>query len=333
MTTNAHLSRSEPDSATAEELPEKLLEKLPGKFRDAAVTASGEPRARVGPEALKTLWFNTGTLCNITCRNCYIDSSPSNDRLAYISKAEVRRFLDEIAAENLPVEEIGLTGGEPFMNPEIMAILASCLEHGFRVLVLSNGMKPMVRHEAVLKELNAGYGGQLVIRLSVDHYTPQLHMEERGPESWDPVIESMRWLSENGFIIHVAGRTYMDEPEDSLRNGYAGLFAANGVTLDANDPVSLVLFPEIDKREDVPEITAACWDMLGASPGDMMCATSRMVVKPEGAEASHVMACTLIAHEEGFDMGPTLLGSLKEVSLNHPHCARFCVLGGGSCRR
>ncbi len=78
---------------------------------------------------------------------------------------------------------------------------------------------------------------------------------------------------------------------------------------------------------------SACWDMLGASPGYMMCATSRMVVKPEGTEASHVMACTLIAHEEGFDMGPTLLGSLKEVSLNHPNCARFCVLGGGSCRR
>jgi hypothetical protein len=54
----------------------------PAKFRDPAVTAKGETRATVALRALETLWFNTGTLCNLTCRNCYIESSPRNDRLA-----------------------------------------------------------------------------------------------------------------------------------------------------------------------------------------------------------------------------------------------------------
>ena len=324
-TSDANVRDSEQDTRAPGELS--------GKFRDAHITATGAPRARIAPGALKTLWFNTGTLCNITCRNCYIESSPSNDRLAYISEAEVREFLDEIEADGLAVEEIGLTGGEPFMNPDIMAIITACLDRGHRVLVLSNGMKPMRRHEAALTELHARHGGQLAIRLSVDHHTAQGHMAERGDGSWEPVIESMAWLSQNGLNFHVAGRTYMDETEDSLREGYAGLFAATGVTLDADDPVSLVLFPEMDAGEDVAEITEGCWDILGVSPGDMMCATSRMVVKPKGAEAPVVMACTLIAHEEEFEMGPTLSGSLKEVSLNHPHCARFCVLGGGSCSK
>ena len=76
----------------------------PRKFRDRAVTAKGERRAVVALRALQTLWFNTGTLCNLTCRNCYIESSPTNDRLLYLTAAEVRGYLDEIAREGLPTD-------------------------------------------------------------------------------------------------------------------------------------------------------------------------------------------------------------------------------------
>ena len=78
-------------------------------------TASGAPAWRL--PRLRTLWINTGSLCNIDCRNCYIESSPENDRLAYITRAEAAAYLDEIARERWPVREIGFTGGEPFMNP------------------------------------------------------------------------------------------------------------------------------------------------------------------------------------------------------------------------
>lgn len=49
------------------------------KFDDPDMTAKGERRARVALHALRTLWINTGSLCNIECRNCYIESSPEND--------------------------------------------------------------------------------------------------------------------------------------------------------------------------------------------------------------------------------------------------------------
>ena len=55
------------------------------KFRDPFFTAKGERRARVALKALETLWFNTGTLCNLTCHHCYIESSPKNDRLVYLN--------------------------------------------------------------------------------------------------------------------------------------------------------------------------------------------------------------------------------------------------------
>src|SRR5215213_4507242 len=113
------------------------------KFRDPLWTASGELRAQAALAALDTLWFNTGTLCNLTCVHCYIESSPRNDRLVYLSAAEVASYLDEIGALRLGTRLIGFTGGEPFLNPQLPEMLALVLERGFRVLVLTNAMKPM----------------------------------------------------------------------------------------------------------------------------------------------------------------------------------------------
>ena len=82
----------------------------PEKFRDPQFTAKGEERAVVALTHLRTLWFNTGSLCNITCKNCYMESSPKNDRLAYLTAAEVAAYLDEAAQENYGVEEVAFTG-------------------------------------------------------------------------------------------------------------------------------------------------------------------------------------------------------------------------------
>ena len=120
----------------------------PGKFKDRAVTATGEPRARVSLGALSTLWFNTGTLCNIECANCYIRSSPRNDALVYLTADEVEAYLDEIELRSLPTREIGFTGGEPFMNRALIAMLMTALERGYACLVLTNAMKPMRRGSA-----------------------------------------------------------------------------------------------------------------------------------------------------------------------------------------
>lgn len=47
------------------------------------ITAKGEDRAYVELTELETLWFSTGTRCNLQCKNCYIESSPANNELQY----------------------------------------------------------------------------------------------------------------------------------------------------------------------------------------------------------------------------------------------------------
>src|SRR3974390_2421352 len=125
----------------------------PRKFQDPLITSAGERRAHVALKALDTLWFNTGTLCNLTCGHCYIESSPKNDRLVYLTAAEVSEFLDEIVFSGLPTTLIGFTGGEPFMNPEFPAMLEDALSRGFDALVLTNAMKPMAKCRAALLRL------------------------------------------------------------------------------------------------------------------------------------------------------------------------------------
>ncbi|RUO25470.1 radical SAM protein [Aliidiomarina minuta] len=301
------------------------------KFFDPYQTAQGEPRASVALKELSTLWFNTGTRCNLACANCYIESSPDNDRLSYLTLEDVVAFLDEIQEEQLATTEIGLTGGEPFINPHIIPIMQACLERGFKLLILTNAMTLMTRRSKALLELQENYGELLTMRVSVDHFKIELHEEERGPGSWKPMLHGLQWLSEHGFNIDVAGRTRWGEKEDELRAGFAEFFAQYDIDVDAYNQQQLVLFPEMDENADVPEITTACWGILGVNPDDMMCASSRMVVKHKGDDKASVMACTLLAYDPQFNLGHSLKEASQSVQLNHRHCAKFCVLGGGSC--
>ncbi len=301
------------------------------KFQHARITAKGEARASVEPTGLDTLWINTGTLCNLECANCYIESSPKNDRLVYITADEVKTYLDEIESEKLGTKEIAFTGGEPFMNKEMIPILQLCLERGFESLVLTNAMKPMQKRKEELLSLKEEFGDLLKIRVSIDHYTEEKHAEERGPKAWDPAIEGLQWLSKNGFHLSVAGRTLWGEEESDMRVAYGKMFAEKNIHLDPNNKEALMLFPEMDEKVEVPEITTKCWDILGLSPASIMCANSRMVVKRKGEQKPKVLACTLLAYDSRFEMGATLKESLRPIYLNHPHCAKFCVLGGGSC--
>lgn len=313
-----------------------------GKFQDPDRTASGEVRAKVPLVALETLWFNTGTLCNIACLHCYIESTPTNDRLVYLTANEVHAFLDEIEELGKPTREIGFTGGEPFMNPHMLEMMEDALSRGHRVLVLTNAMQPMQRPriKTGLLALRDRFQDRLTLRVSLDHYSRDLHESERGENTFDKSIAGLNWLAENGFSIAIAGRTCWGECEEAERAGYAALIGEHGWSIDPNDPGELTLFPEMDETAETPEITEACWDIVGKRPEEVMCAKTRMVVKRRGAPTPSVLPCTLITYDERFDMGSSLAAAQNAdghmfdcgaVKLCHPHCSKFCVLGGGSC--
>ncbi len=313
--------------------PQPLADPILDKFQDKFLTADGQARASVRLRRLETLWFNTGTLCNIECVNCYIESSPLNDRLAYLTREDMLPFLDEIATDDWPVREIGFTGGEPFMNPAMIDMADEALSRGFEVLILTNAMRPMMRPKMQegLAGLIARFGDRLTLRVSLDHHMAEFNDQIRGQGSFACAIEGMLWLRDLGAQLAVAGRTLWSETEARSRAGYAALFRRHDLAIDAHDPSRTVLFPEMDETADVPEITTSCWGILNKNAADVMCAGSRMVIKHRGADHAVVQACTLLPYDPAFEMGKTLYEAGSDVYLKHRHCAKFCVLGGASC--
>ena len=301
---------------------------LDNKFKDQKVTADGSNRAFIEASNIKTLWFNTGTLCNIECKNCYIESSPKNDRLVYLTFEEVKSFIDEALDKNLGTNEIGFTGGEPFMNKDIMKMIDYSLNKNFKVLVLSNAMKPMLNRTNELIELNHP---NLTIRVSIDHYQKEKHEEIRGKKTYDVMLQGLKWLNENNFNYTLATRLLWDEKEEDLRKNFGAFIKNNNLRLDTNSPKQLVTFAEMDEKMDTPEITTSCWDILKKEPNDVMCSWSRMVVRKKNSKSPSVIACTLLPYADEFDLGETLTNSLQKIYLNHKHCSKFCVLGGSSC--
>ena len=298
------------------------------KFADTFKTGDGKDRAFVEPGKLKTLWFNTGTLCNLTCKNCYIESSPKNDRLQYFSFEEFKSFVNESIQNEMGTTEIGFTGGEPFMNKDIFKMIKYSLDNGFKTLVLTNAMKPMMNNKNDLLRLNHL---NLTIRVSIDHYTKEKHEEIRGPKSWDPMIEGLKFLSENNFNYCLATRLMWNEDEATTRKNFKKFIDENNLKLNTESKIQLVTFAEMDEKQDTPEITTECWGILNKDPSEIMCSSSRMIVRKKGHEKASVIACTLLPYDDAFDMGNSLQEANKKVYLNHPHCSKFCVLGGSSC--
>ncbi|MDA9558990.1 radical SAM protein [Alphaproteobacteria bacterium] len=299
------------------------------KYLNKKLTMGGKPRASVKLNALETLWINTGTLCNLNCQGCYIESSPYNNSLEYIKFEEVKFYIDEIVSNNLKTSIIGFTGGEPFMNPDIIKILKYVLNSGFNILVLTNGMRPIkLKFQDIL---NLPFLNNMKIRVSIDHFLKPLHEKIRGINTWDSLIDNIVWLKKNNIKLDIASRLEEGENEIYMREGFKNLFKKIGINLDANDKKSLVLFPPMNMNKPSTEITQDCWKILNKKPEDLMCSNSRMIVKKKGEKSTKILACTLITKDKNFELGKTIMKSNKNVTLCHPFCSQFCFLGNSSC--
>jgi len=298
------------------------------KFNNLKLTADGKARAFIEAQDLKTFWFNTGTLCNLTCKNCYIESSPTNDRLSYLSFAEYLKVMNEAKQERFNLSEIGFTGGEPFLNKDFSKMLTHAVKQDLDVLVLTNAMKPMLNKKTEILMIDRD---RLTFRVSIDHVDQMKHEEIRGPNSYQPMMEGLKWLRDNGFKMSLATRLMWGQSEEETRKAFAQFILKNQLPMDAYSTKDLVTFTEMDVKKDTPEITTECWTILNKNPKTVMCSSSRMIVKKKGNEKLSVIACTLLPYDEAFDLGSSLKSSMQRIYLNHPHCSKFCVLGGSSC--
>ena len=163
--------------------------------------------------SLDELWFQVaGTRCNLTCTHCFISCSPHNDSFGFLTLADVERRLQE--SVEWGVKEFYFTGGEPFLNPDLIAILERTLDFG-PATVLTNGtvLKP-----EWLERLRAAEQGSLYsleFRVSIDGPTPELNDPIRGPRTFERAMCGVELLVQFGFLPIITMTRVWDESQDA----------------------------------------------------------------------------------------------------------------------
>jgi sulfatase maturation enzyme AslB (radical SAM superfamily) len=276
--------------------------------------------------ALDTLWFQVaGTLCNIQCRHCFISSSPTNRAHEMMDLPAVRRHLEEAAA--LGVREYYFTGGEPFLNRELLEMLEATLRQG-PATVLTNGL--LVRPETArrLAELAAGSEYSLDIRVSIDGWDAATNDPIRGAGTFDRIMAGFAHLAAEGVnpvltvteactgAASAAGRTRFLE---FLRS--AGLSRPRLKVLPL-----LRLGAEAGRtRAYEPWESLADRTLTAAEAVALQCSSARMVT------ARGVYVCPILIDFPGARMASSLAGALRPFELSFRACYT-CHEQGLSCR-
>lgn len=299
------------------------------KFSDLKTTLDGKERAFVTFEKLENFWFFSNSVCNLQCKHCYVKSSPMNNSMSFITLQDAKGILKDIKDSGSAVKRFGITGGEPFLNPEIIEIARMLLNSGSNLIILSNGLLPLLNKKNDILALAKEFGAAFSIRISLDDPHQDIYEKERGHNTYFTVISTLKLLSDNNINFSVAGRRLAEVTHEDRLKEYETLFRQRDITINLNE--NMVIFPEMSSATEIPEITTACWKILGVSPGSLMCANERMVIKKKGSDKLTFVPCTLLVNESKFEMGNSFKDSLNAVYLNHRFCAQFCVLGGASC--
>src|SRR5262245_22850370 len=147
---------------------------------------------------LDALWLQVaGTVCNLTCTHCFVTCGPHEERHAMMSRAEVAAGVSEALA--LGVREVYFTGGEPFLNPEIEAIVEDTLALA-PVTVLTNGTLLPERRVEWLAALTRSARYSLELRVSLDGTDAASHDAFRGPGAWLRTLAGLRSLARAGLL-------------------------------------------------------------------------------------------------------------------------------------
>src|SRR5690348_16000374 len=196
-------------------------------------TPGGEPRGFIQPHALDELWFHTGTACNLDCPFCLEGSKPGDDRLQLLRFRDAVPFIDEALA--LGVKQFSFTGGEPFINKDLIRILDYALQHR-PCLVLTNATEPLIRRIQQLEPLR-NLACTLSFRVSLDYPDAARHDAGRGEGMFASALTGLQKLHEIGFHVSVASQfspaTAADVADRAdVAAAFAGIFRSVGLPED-----------------------------------------------------------------------------------------------------
>jgi molybdenum cofactor biosynthesis enzyme MoaA len=274
---------------------------------------------------LDDLWFQvTGTLCNLTCRHCFISCSPHNHAFGFLDLETVGRYLDESVP--LGVKEYYFTGGEPFLHRQMTEILELTLRYG-PATVLTNGTVFREEGLARLARAEAESPYSLEFRVSIDGFDAATNDPVRGAGSFDRALRGVRQLLAHGFLpIVTVARTSDDQDDGELFRGFVDLLRANGYDRPRVKILpTLRLGAEVERQRGYrPEEWVTPEMLNGFDQTQLICQHSRIVTD------RGVFVCPILIEAPDSRLGSTLAEARQPFALRH-HACYTCYLYGTLC--
>ena len=276
--------------------------------------------------SLDTLWFQvTGTLCNLKCAHCFISCSPTNHSHAMLTLEQVRSRLRE--AERLGVREYYFTGGEPFLHPDLLAMIGEALERG-PVGVLTNGLLLTPDRCRRLRELSDRSEYSLDIRVSLEGNSAELNDPIRGDGTFGKICDGIRNLAQAGLNpVLTVTEAWEDAAHAEGRARLLDWMRSIGLSRPRLKTLSLFrIGAETGRRRGYE-----AWETLrGRRLTDeeaerLQCSSCRMVT------ARGVYVCPILLDEPAARMGEELAETLRPFGLRYSACFT-CHEYGVTCR-
>ncbi len=274
---------------------------------------------------LDALWFQVaGTRCNLTCSHCFISCSPHNHSFGFLDLATVECHL----AESIPlgVKEYYFTGGEPFLNPDMVAILERTLAVG-PATVLTNGT---VLRDDWLHRLRAAADASiysLEFRVSLDGACASDNDPIRGEGTFARILAGVKRLLDFGFLpILTVTKTRDDQDDAELFSEFVAMLKAIGYTRPRVKILpTLRLGAEASRQRGYNGDERVTDEMLADFDMNLLVCSNSRTVTDRG-----VFTCPILIESPVARLGATLAGSLRPAPLSNAACYT-CWQHGALC--
>jgi MoaA/NifB/PqqE/SkfB family radical SAM enzyme len=143
------------------------------------------------------VWLYSNYHCNLACAYCLTESAP---RSAKRELGAQRMIAVAEQAHDLGFTHLGVTGGEPFLLPYLVDVLAA-LASRLPTVVLTNATLFSPPRLAQLRPL---VGLPLAVQISLDSPDPEQNDELRGPHNFAKVLDAIPRLVGMGLRVRIA---------------------------------------------------------------------------------------------------------------------------------
>src|SRR6266542_1823257 len=146
------------------------------------------------PAGLRELWLHTNNSCNLACTHCLVNSGPGES--PGLPPQELERLIE---ACELGVERFYMTGGEPFLRPDLDRLIRRITEErGRELILLTNATLFRGPRGAAL----SSFSRELVkFQVSVDGGRPETNDPIRGAGTFERALDGVQVVADLGFEV------------------------------------------------------------------------------------------------------------------------------------